>query len=78
MKSSKIISLLSFIICFFIYLLFEFVIKVYFFEKILLNFTFNDFGEYIFKLIVLNETNQKDLSLLDFSSKFQHFKLKNF
>lgn len=52
--------------------------KVYFFEKINLNFTFNDVGNFIFKLVVLNESNQTIHSSLDFTSNFKHYKIKNF
>ena len=74
----KTIITLTFLICFFIYLIYEFVMKVYFFEKINLNFTFNDVGNFIFKLVVLNESNQTIHSSLDFSSNFKHYKIKNF
>ena len=71
----KIIILIIFILC---YLLFEFVMKINFFEKIHLNFTFNDYADYVFKLLVFNESNQTIHSSLDFSSKFEHYKLKKF
>ena len=38
-----------------ILLLFELVIKINFSEKIHLNFTFNDYADYVFKLLLFNE-----------------------
>ena len=75
---NNLIYIICFFICFLIYLLYEFVMKVYFFEKINLNFTFTDVGNFIFKLVVLNESNQTIHSSLDFSSNFKHYKIKNF
>ena len=74
----KIIILIIFLLCYFCYLLFEFEMKTNFFEKIHLNFTFNDYADYVFKLLVFNESNQTIHSSLDFSSKFEHFKYKKF
>ena len=61
-----------------ILLLFELVIKINFSEKIHLNFTFNDYADNVLKLLVFNESNQTIHSSLDFSSKFEHYKLKKF
>ena len=74
----KIIILIIFILCYFCYLLFEFEMKTNFFEKIHLNFTFNDYADYVFKLLVFNKFNQTIHSSLDFSSKFEHYKYKKF
>ena len=74
----KIIILTIFILLYLFYLLFELVIKINFSEKIHLNFTFNDYADYVFKLLVFNESNQTIHSSLDFSSKFEHCKLKKF
>ena len=74
----KIIILTIFILLYLFYLLFELVIKINFSEKIHLNFTFNDYADYVFKLLVFNESNQTIHSSLDFSSKFEHYKLKKF
>ena len=74
----KIIILIIFILCYFCYLLFEFEMKTNFFEKIHLNFTFNDYADYVFKLLVFNESNQTIYSSLEFSSKFEHYKYKKF
>ena len=52
--------------------------KIHFYEKIHLNFTFNDYAEYVLKLLVFNESNQTIHSSLDFSSKFEHYKFKKF
>ena len=65
----KIIILIIFILCYFCYLLFEFEMKTNFFEKIHLNFTLNDYDDYVFKLLVFNESNQTIHSKLDFSFK---------
>ena len=54
----KIIILTIFILLYSFYLLFELVIKINFSEKIHLNFTFNDYADYVFKLLVFNESNQ--------------------
>ena len=74
----KIIILTIFILLYLFYLLFELVIKINFSEKIHLNFTFNDYADYVFKLLVFNESNQTIHSSLDFSSKFEHYKFKKF
>ena len=74
----KIIILTIFILLYLFYLLFELVIKINFCEKIHLNFTFNDYADYVFKLLVFNESNQTIHSSLDFSSKFEHYKFKKF
>lgn len=74
----KIIILITILICYFCFLLFEFVMKIHFYEKIHLNFTFNDYAEYVLKLLVFNESNQTIHSSLDFSSKFEHYKFKKF
>ena len=74
----KIIILIIVLLCYFCYLLFEFEMKTNFFEKIHLNFTFNDYADYVFKLLVFNESNQTIHSSLDFSSKFEHYKYKKF
>ena len=52
--------------------------KINFYEKIHLNFTFKDYADYVFKLLVFNETNQTIHSSLDFSSYFEHYKYKKY
>ena len=47
--------------------------KTNFFEKIHLNFTFNDYADYVFKFLVFNESNQTIYSSLNFASKFENF-----
>ena len=41
--------------------------KIYSYKIIHLNFTLNDYFDYVFKLFVFNETNQTIHSSLDFS-----------
>ena len=74
----RLIIMTLFILCYFCYLLFEFVMKIHLTEKIHLNFTFNYYADYVFKLLVFNESNQTIHSSLDFSSKFEHYKFKKF
>ena len=52
--------------------------KINFFEKIHLNFTFNDYADYVFKLLVFNESNQTIHSSLDFSSKSNTLNSRSF
>ena len=74
----KLIILKFFIECYFCYLLFEFAMKIHFSEKIHLNFTSNDYTEYVFKLLVFNESKETIHSSLDFFSQFEHYKFKKF
>ena len=74
----KIIILVIFLLCYLCYLLFEFEMKTNFFEKIHLNFTFNDYADYVFKLLVFNESNQTIHSSLNFYLNLNTINTRNF
>lgn len=73
----RIIFYILFIIASTGFIIYDFLLKYYFFEKVNLNVTLNDFGEYIFKVFVGNNSdNQSIKSSVDFSSNFNHYKYK--
>jgi hypothetical protein len=62
----------------FLCMIMDFILKMLERKDFLLNMTMNDFGEYVIKLALPNDSNQSFSSSFDLSSKFKHIKLKSF